>query len=51
MLVQPLVGYISDRVGRRPVLIAFGVLGTLGTVPLLDRARRRTHERRRRSRC
>ena len=35
MLVQPLVGGLSDRVGRRPVLIAFGVLGTLGTVPLL----------------
>jgi MHS family alpha-ketoglutarate permease-like MFS transporter len=35
MLVQPLVGALSDRIGRRPVLIAFGVLGTLGTVPLL----------------
>ncbi len=35
MLVQPLIGAISDRVGRRPVLIAFGVLGTLCTVPLL----------------
>lgn len=35
MLVQPLVGFISDRVGRRPVLITFGVLGTLGTVPVL----------------
>ena len=35
MLVQPLVGAISDRVGRRPVLVAFGVLGTLCTVPLL----------------
>jgi MHS family alpha-ketoglutarate permease-like MFS transporter len=35
MLVQTLVGLLSDRVGRRPVLIAFGVLGTLGTVPLL----------------
>ena len=35
MFVQPLVGLLSDRVGRRPVLISFGVLGTLGTVPLL----------------
>jgi MHS family alpha-ketoglutarate permease-like MFS transporter len=35
MLVQPLVGAISDRVGRRPVLIAFGVCGTFATVPLL----------------
>ncbi len=32
---QPLVGLLSDRVGRRPVLVAFGVLGTLATVPLL----------------
>ncbi len=37
MLLQPLVGALSDRVGRRPVLIAFGVLGTLGTVPILSR--------------
>lgn len=36
MLVQPLVGGLSDRIGRRPVLMTFGVLGTLGTVPLLD---------------
>jgi MHS family alpha-ketoglutarate permease-like MFS transporter len=36
ILVQPLVGGLSDRIGRRPVLMAFGVLGTLGTVPLLD---------------
>ena len=35
MLVQPLVGLLSDRVGRRPVLLAFGILGTLLTVPLL----------------
>jgi MHS family alpha-ketoglutarate permease-like MFS transporter len=35
MLLQPVVGAISDRTGRRPVLIAFGVLGTLFTVPLL----------------
>ena len=35
MLIQPIVGYISDRVGRRPVLISFGVLGVFGTVPVL----------------
>jgi MHS family alpha-ketoglutarate permease-like MFS transporter len=36
MLLQPVVGAFSDRVGRRPVLIAFGVLGTLFTVPLMS---------------
>ncbi len=36
MLVQPVVGLISDRIGRRPVLISFGILGTIGTVPLLS---------------
>jgi len=35
MLLQPAVGALSDRIGRRPILIAFGVLGTLATVPLL----------------
>ena len=35
MLLQPIVGAISDRIGRRPVLIAFGVLGTLCTIPIL----------------
>ena len=35
MLLQPVVGAISDVVGRRPVLVTFGVLGTLCTVPLL----------------
>jgi len=36
MLLQPLVGALSDRIGRRPVLIAFGVMGTLCTVPILS---------------
>ncbi len=36
MLLQPVVGAISDRVGRRPVLIAFGVSGTICTVPILN---------------
>ena len=36
MLLQPLIGTLSDRIGRRPLLIGFGVLGTLLTVPLLQ---------------
>ena len=35
MLMQPVVGRLSDSIGRRPILIAFGVLGSLGTVPLM----------------
>ncbi|MGH8446024.1 MAG: MFS transporter [Solimonas sp.] len=36
MLLQPLIGALSDRIGRRPLLIAFGVLGTIFTVPILN---------------
>ena len=43
MLLQPVVGALSDRIGRRPVLMAFGVLGTLSTVPLLT-ALSQTHD-------
>lgn len=32
--VQPAAGALSDRVGRRPLLIGFGVLGLIGTAPL-----------------
>lgn len=35
LLFQPLLGAVSDRVGRRPVLLMFGIGATLGTVPLL----------------
>lgn len=35
LMLQPLYGALSDRIGRRPMLIAFGVLGALFTTPLL----------------
>ena len=35
MGLQPAFGALSDRIGRRPLLIAFGVGATLFTVPLL----------------
>jgi MHS family alpha-ketoglutarate permease-like MFS transporter len=33
MLAQPLAGHISDRFGRKPNMLAFGILGTIVTVP------------------
>ena len=35
MLLQPLYGALSDRIGRKWLLIGFGVSGTLFTIPLL----------------
>jgi len=35
MLLQPLFGALSDRIGRRNSMIAFGVLATLTTVPVM----------------
>lgn len=34
-VLQPIVGALSDKIGRRPILMAFGVLGTVLTVPIL----------------
>jgi MHS family alpha-ketoglutarate permease-like MFS transporter len=35
LCLQPLMGALSDRIGRRPLLLAFGVAGALATVPLM----------------
>jgi MHS family alpha-ketoglutarate permease-like MFS transporter len=35
LILQPIYGALSDRVGRKPLLIWFGVMGTLCTIPLL----------------
>jgi len=34
MLLQPLAGALSDRVGRKPLMVTFGILGVLFTYPL-----------------
>ncbi|MGC4083233.1 MAG: MFS transporter [Vicinamibacterales bacterium] len=36
LILQPIYGALSDRIGRKPLLIWFGVTGTLFTIPLLN---------------
>jgi MHS family alpha-ketoglutarate permease-like MFS transporter len=36
LCLQPIYGALSDRIGRKALLIWFGVMGTLFTIPLLD---------------
>ena len=36
MLIQPAIGALSDKVGRKPIMIAFGVLGVLFTIPIFN---------------
>ncbi len=35
LCLQPLYGALSDKIGRRPLLIFFGVAGTVFTIPIL----------------
>ncbi|PFJ09909.1 MFS transporter [Bacillus thuringiensis] len=34
VVLQPIAGLLSDKIGRRPLLMAFGILGTLLTSPI-----------------
>ena len=34
MLLQPAAGALSDRIGRKPLMIGFGILGVLFTYPI-----------------
>ena len=34
MLAQPLAGALSDRIGRKPLMVGFGVLGVIFTYPI-----------------
>jgi MHS family alpha-ketoglutarate permease-like MFS transporter len=36
MLLQPVAGALSDRIGRKPLMIAFGVSGVLFTYPIFS---------------
>jgi MHS family alpha-ketoglutarate permease-like MFS transporter len=36
LCLQPAYGALSDRIGRKALLIWFGVMGTIFTIPLLD---------------
>ncbi len=36
MLLQPIAGGLSDRIGRKPLMVAFGIAGVLFTYPIFS---------------
>ena len=42
MLLQPVAGAVSDRIGRKPLMIGFGVLGVICTYPIFSTLARTT---------
>ena len=36
MLLQPAVAALSDKIGRTPIMITFGILGVLFTIPIFN---------------
>lgn len=42
LVIQPLAGRVSDKVGRRPLMIGFGICGTLFTYPIFTALARTT---------
>ena len=42
MLLQPIAGWLSDRIGRKPLLIGFGAAGLVFTVPIFTTLERVT---------
>lgn len=43
-LMQPLFGWLSDLYGRKPLLVGFGIFGTIFTVPILTTLSHTTSE-------